>query len=106
MSVPADSAENPAILTGTRFRVRRRVPYSASPQIPSTVDVTQSSPLPIHRTTSQAIPPPPSVKRPSSNTDAILIEHPTSSPDGDLLLTPALYGFTRRSVGKNVSTEK
>ena len=104
MSMPADSAENSVMVTGNRFRVRRKVPYSASPQIPNSLDPTQSSPLPIHRTTSQTIVNP--VQRPSSNTDPILIEHPASSLDEDLFIASSHYAFTRRPAGKNSSTEK
>jgi hypothetical protein len=87
-----NSPENPNIPVANRFRVRRKVQYSVLPQISSPVQSpVQASTLPI--------------QRPLPNTNATVIEHHASFPNGSTSSKPAYYAFSRRPVDNKTSTD-
>lgn len=87
-----NSPENPNIPVANRFRVRRKVQYSVLPQISSPVQSpVQASTLP--------------VQRPLPNTNATVIEHHASFPNGSTSSKPAYYAFSRRPVDNKTSTD-
>jgi hypothetical protein len=98
------STENVTIPTGTRFRVRRKVQYSASLQASNRVDPNQTSAIPFQRSTVQQFSTP--VQRTLPNTNAILIKHHESFPNARSLPQAAYYAFSRRPTDKTTSTDK
>ncbi|CAF3434465.1 unnamed protein product [Rotaria socialis] len=104
LSMTTDSAEDPNLPIGNRFRVRRKVQYPVIPQASSPVVSIQSppassSPSNLH-TTSQP------VQRPLPSTNAILIEHHASFSNGGSTPKTGYYAFARQPTGKTNPAEK
>jgi hypothetical protein len=106
VNVTTYPTQNPNIPIGNVFRVRRKIQYSALPQISSSVDPNQSSSIPSYRSTVQTSPPPPPVQRPLPNTNTVLLEHRTSVSNNGSLPQTAYYAFSRRPIDKKTLTEK
>jgi hypothetical protein len=104
VNMTAYPTENPNIPTGNRFRVRRKVQYSALPQTSNSVDPNQSSTPPFYRSTLQVSPL--SVQRPLSGTNSVLIEHRGPFPSDGSSPQTAYYAFIRRPTDRTTSTEK
>jgi len=98
------STENFNIPTGNRFRVRRKVQYSASLQTSNRVDPNQTSVIPFQQSTIQQSSTP--IQRTLPNRNAILIEHRASFPNARSLPQTAYYAFSRRPIDKTTSTDK